>query len=166
MMNAICNFTIFPLFLQVWYNVPMIRVVAGGKKNAAWCAEAVSEYEKRLRKPFDVTWEYMDEDRLARKLSEWPFQRGRDFVICCDERGENISSREFSGMLEKAFLRDLDVVILIGGAYGFDDSIREKADFVWSFSKLVFPHMIARLIVAEQVYRAQEISRGRKYHHE
>ena len=69
-------------------------------------------------------------------------------------------------MIEKAFLRDLDVVILIGGAYGFDDSVREKADFVWSFSKLVFPHMIARLIVTEQVYRAQEISRGGKYHHE
>ena len=165
-MNAIYNFTIFPLFLQVWYNVSMIRVVAGGKKNAAWCAEVVSEYEKRLRKPFDVVWEFVEEEKLTRRLSDWPYKRGKDYVICCDERGENISSREFSGMIEKAFLRDLDVVILIGGAYGFDDSVREKADFVWSFSKLVFPHMIARLIVTEQVYRAQEISRGGKYHHE
>jgi 23S rRNA (pseudouridine1915-N3)-methyltransferase len=49
---------------------------------------------------------------------------------------------------------------------GFDDAIRTKSDFVWSFSKLVFPHMIARLIVVEQVYRAQEIARGGKYHHE
>ena len=144
----------------------MIKIIAGGKKNAIWCAEAISEYEKRLRKPFDVTWEFVDEDKLARKLSDWPFARGRELVICCDERGENISSREFSRKLETAFLNNLEVVILIGGAYGFDDSVREKSDFVWSFSKLVFPHMIARLVVAEQIYRAQDIFNGGKYHHE
>ncbi|MDO4746740.1 MAG: 23S rRNA (pseudouridine(1915)-N(3))-methyltransferase RlmH [Candidatus Saccharibacteria bacterium] len=59
-----------------------------------------------------------------------------------------------------------EVVILVGGAYGFDENVREKADFVWSFSKLVFPHMIARLIVAEQTYRAQEIFHNHPYHHE
>ncbi len=144
----------------------MIKIIAGGKKNAIWCAEAISDYEKRLRKPFDVTWEFVDEDKLARKLSDWPFTRGRELVICCDERGENISSREFSRKLETAFLNNLEVVILIGGAYGFDDSVREKSDFVWSFSKLVFPHMIARLVVAEQIYRAQDIFNGGKYHHE
>ena len=58
-----------------------------------------------------------------------------------------------------------EIVILIGGAYGFDNNIREKADFVWSFSKLVFPHMIARLMVVEQIYRASEILKGSKYHH-
>ena len=58
-----------------------------------------------------------------------------------------------------------NVVILIGGAYGFSEEIREKADFIWSFSKLVFPHMLARTIVAEQTYRAQEIAKGGHYHH-
>lgn len=140
--------------------------MAGGKKNPVWCAEAISEYEKRLRKPFDVSWEFIEEEKLARKLADWPFARGKEMVICCDERGENISSPEFSRTLEKAFIGDLDVVILIGGAYGFSPEVRERADLVWSFSKLVFPHMIARLIVTEQIYRAQEISRGGKYHHE
>ena len=150
----------------MWYNGFMIKIIAGGKKSVGWCVEACSEYEKRLRKPFDVTWEFMDEEKLARKLLDWPFQRGRDFVICCDERGDNISSREFSSKLEKAFVGGYDVIILIGGAYGFAPEVREKADFVWSFSKLVFPHMIARLIVMEQIYRAQDIFQGGKYHHE
>ena len=147
------------------YNLDMIRIIAGGKKSVSWCTEACAEYEKRLRKPFDVSWEFIDEDKLLRKLSNWPFT-GQDYVICCDERGENISSDEYSQRLEKAFLNSRNVVILIGGAYGFSDEIRSKADFVWSFSKLVFPHMIARLLVVEQTYRAQEIAHGGKYHHE
>lgn len=143
----------------------MIRIIAGGKKNAPWCEMACEEYEKRLRKPFDLHFEFIEEEKLLKKLADWPFT-GREFVICCDERGKNISSDEYSSMLERVFLDSREVVILIGGAYGFDDTIRAKADFVWGFSKLVFPHMIARLIVTEQIYRAQEIARGGKYHHE
>lgn len=143
----------------------MIRIIAGGKKNAGWVLEAISEYEKRLRKPFLVTWEFLEEEKFLKKLEEWPFSSS-EFVICCDERGKNISSDEYSRLLSQAFLSSREVVILIGGAYGFSDHVREKADFVWSFSKLVFPHMIARLIVSEQTYRAQEIFNGGKYHHE
>ncbi|MDO5475095.1 MAG: 23S rRNA (pseudouridine(1915)-N(3))-methyltransferase RlmH [Candidatus Saccharibacteria bacterium] len=143
----------------------MIRIICGGKKNAGWVLEAISEYEKRLRKPFLVTWEFLEEEKFLKKLEEWPFSSS-EFVICCDERGKNISSDEYSRLLSQAFLSSREVVILIGGAYGFSDHVREKADFVWSFSKLVFPHMIARLIVSEQTYRAQEIFNGGKYHHE
>ncbi len=143
----------------------MIRIICGGKKNVAWLAEACQEYEKRLRKPFELKWEFIEEEKLLKRLDEWPFSR-RECVICCDERGENISSDEFSKRLEKSFLDGRDVVILIGGAYGFNDFVREKADFIWSFSKLVFPHMIARLVVCEQVYRASQIAIGGPYHHE
>ena len=142
----------------------MIRIIAGGKKHAAWAAEACAEYEKRLRKPFEISWEFVEEEKLNKRLTEWPFG-GREFVICCDERGKNISSDEFSSLLSEKFVEGREVVILIGGAYGFSESTREKADLVWGFSRLVFPHMIARLIVTEQVYRAQEIARGGAYHH-
>ena len=64
----------------------MIRIVAGGKKNASWVLEACAEYEKRLRKPYEITWEFVEEEKLNKKLEEWQFS-GRDFVICCDERG-------------------------------------------------------------------------------
>ena len=144
----------------------MIRIICGGKKNAGAVAELISEYEKRLRKPFEVVWEFCEEEKLVRKLTEWSFDSIRSYVICCDERGENISSDEYCQRLSKAFLNGREVVILIGGAYGFPPEVRERADFVWSFSKLVFPHMIARLLVAEQTYRAQEIAKGSHYHHE
>lgn len=143
----------------------MIRIIAGGKKNSDEFLSLINEYEKRLQKPFDISWHFIDEDKLNQYLEKWPFD-GNNYVICCDERGENISSDEYSRRLEKAFLESREVVILIGGAYGFSEEVRNRADFIWSFSKLVFPHKIARLIVAEQIYRAQEIARGGKYHHE
>ena len=107
----------------------MIRIIAGGKKNAGAYAEIVSEYEKRLRKPYDIHWEFYDEEKLAKKLANWPFD-GRDYVICCDERGKNISSPEYSSLLSRAFVNGRDDIILIGGAYGFAPEVREKSDFV------------------------------------
>ena len=128
--------------------------------------EAIADYEKRLRKPYDLRWEFHDEDKLIRKLEEWPFEKASYYVICCDERGKNISSGEYSSILSRAFVNGCGVVILIGGAYGFPETVREKADFVWSLSKLVFPHIIARIITVEQIYRASQIAMGGKYHHE
>ena len=144
----------------------MIRIICGGKKNAGAALELISEYEKRLRKPFEVSWEFYEEEKLERKLAEWPFDRALEYVICCDERGKNISSDEYSQRLLRAFVDRKEVVILIGGAYGFSDFVRGRADFIWSFSKLVFPHQLFRVMVVEQTYRAQEIARGGKYHHE
>lgn len=142
----------------------MIKIIAGGKKHISWAEEAIKEYEKRLIKPYNIEWEYVEEEKLNKRLSDWPFS-GHDFVIICDERGKNISSEAYSKLLQEAFLASKNVIILIGGAYGFSDEIREKADFIWSFSELVFPHMLARTIVAEQTYRAQEIQKGSHYHH-
>lgn len=142
----------------------MIKIIAGGKKHSNWAMEAISEYEKRLKKPFDLTWNFMPEDKLDKYLSDWPFS-GNQYVIICDERGANISSEEFSSKLSSAFLANREVIILIGGAYGFNEEVRQKSDFVWSFSKLVFPHMIARLVVTEQIYRASQILVGGPYHH-
>ena len=60
-----------------------------------------------------------------------------------------------------------DVVVVIGGAFGhFSPDILGRANVIWSLSKLVFPHQICRLIVTEQIYRAQEIYLGHAYHHE
>ena len=89
-----------------------------------------------------------------------------DFVILLDERGKNISSPELAKMLSNGFVNSQNFVIIIGGAFGVADELLQRANFVWSLSKLVFPHQIVRLILVEQVYRAQEISSGGKYHHE
>ena len=143
----------------------MIRIIAGGKKHLDWVNMAVAEYQKRLKKPFNIEWQFYEEDKLLKYLEKWPFS-GHEFVMVLDERGLNIPSVELANKINKQFVDGKEVVILIGGAFGFTDEIRAKANFVWSLSKLVFPHQLVRAILSEQIYRAQEISLGGKYHHE
>lgn len=143
----------------------MIKIIAGGKKSAGWVLEAQQEYEKRLKKPFDIKWEIYEEEKLVKRLANWEF-KSQELVILADERGANISSVELSEKLVRAFNASREVVVIIGGAFGVSEEVREKADFIWSFSRLVFPHMLMRVMMVEQIYRAQEIAHDGKYHHE
>ncbi|HMP88156.1 MAG TPA: 23S rRNA (pseudouridine(1915)-N(3))-methyltransferase RlmH, partial [Lacibacter sp.] len=83
-----------------------------------------------------------------------------------DERGKHISSEELAGFINQRSNESCkNIVFLIGGAYGLDPTVLERARFTWSLSRLVFPHQLVRLILAEQVYRACTILRNEKYHH-
>ena len=151
----------------------MIRVVAVGKRHESWVAEGIERYETRLKKPFDVEWliiahSAFEADRARQEESERILSRLRDdyFVVLLDERGKNIDSPTLSRLYEDELSHGKQIVVIIGGAYGVDDRIHQRADIVWSLSKLVFPHQLVRLILAEQIYRAQEIARGGAYHHE
>ena len=142
----------------------MIHIIAGGKKHLDWVNIAVSEYQKRLKKPFNIEWELIEEEKLNQYLAKWPFS-GQQYVILLDERGKNLSSPELSGILSQQFVNSREVVIIIGGAFGVSEEIRQKTHLVWSLSRLVFPHQLVRAILTEQIYRAQEIYNGGKYHH-
>jgi hypothetical protein len=150
-----------------------MRIIAIGKKHEKWVSSGIELFEKRLKKPFDLKWDILPHSNFAEeKAREEETQRilakikPSDFVILLDERGKNISSPELAKMLSNGFVNSQNFVIIIGGAFGVADELLQRANFVWSLSKLVFPHQIVRLILVEQVYRAQEISSGGKYHHE
>lgn len=149
-----------------------VKVLAVGKKHEKWVTDGIDRYEKRLRKPFDTTWQLLphaaregdaarteESERILAKVD-----RGA-FLVLLDERGKNVDSPALAKTLQGAFDAGRQVVVVIGGAYGVSDEVRARADFVWSLSKLVFPHQLVRLILAEQLYRAQEIAAGRPYHH-
>lgn len=149
-----------------------VRVLTVGKKHEPWVSDGIARYEQRLRKPFDVSWQLLphsaregeaaraeESDRILAKADPGAF------LVLLDERGRNVDSPELARTLQGAFDTGRAVVIVIGGAYGVDDRVRERAGFVWSLSKLVFPHQLVRLILAEQLYRAQVIAAGRPYHH-
>lgn len=149
-----------------------VKILAIGKKHETWVADGIVRYEKRLRKPFEASWQLLPhsarEGEAARaEESERILARTLvgDFLVLLDERGQNVDSPRIAGVLQGAFDSGQQVTLVIGGAYGVDDRVRARADFVWSLSKLVFPHQLVRLIVAEQLYRAQEIAGGRPYHH-
>ena len=151
----------------------MIRVIAVGKRHAAWIEAGIERYEKRLRRPYDVEWVFLPHsqftaDRARQEESDRILSRlkAEDFVILLDERGKNIDSPALSRLIEAEISHGRQIVVIVGGAYGVDDRVLGRANFVWSLSRLVFPHQLVRLILTEQLYRAQEIARGGGYHHE
>lgn len=87
-------------------------------------------------------------------------------LILLDERGKALTSPEWAQSFQNLMNNSTrTLVLLIGGAYGVSDAVRARAAQVWSLSKLVFPHQLVRLIVAEQVYRAFSILHNSPYHH-
>ena len=149
-----------------------ISVLAVGKKHESWVAEGIQRYTRRLRKPYDLSWKLLahsakenDAARQEESARILAALKPGQHVMLLDERGSNISSPALASHLQRQFVSGRSVVMVIGGAYGVSAELQARADFTWSLSKLVFPHQLVRLILAEQIYRAQEISAGRPYHH-
>ena len=150
----------------------MITIVAIGKKHEDWVATGIERYERRLKRPFDIKWVLLPHSSLegrSARLEESERIRSRlgdrTHAILLDERGTQATSERLAARLEGLFAAGKDIVLIIGGAYGVDDALQARADEVWSLSDLVFPHQLVRLLVTEQLYRAQEITRGSNYHH-
>lgn len=148
-----------------------IKIIAIGKKHEKWVKDGIDRYETRLRKPWDITWQYLPHSSLAAEAARAEESRRilekvdrDDYLVLLDERGKMLNSPALARLLE-AQLGFKKVVLVIGGAYGVDDSVRARANTVWSLSDLVFPHQLVRLIITEQIYRAGEIAAGRPYHH-
>ncbi|TAL80764.1 MAG: 23S rRNA (pseudouridine(1915)-N(3))-methyltransferase RlmH [Bacteroidetes bacterium] len=90
-----------------------------------------------------------------------------DYVILLDERGKELRTLDFSGLLEKIFmLPKKRILFVIGGPWGFSDEVYSRADFKMSLSKMTFPHQLVRLLFLEQLYRTFTIIKGEPYHHE
>lgn len=149
-------------------------LAAFGKMRSAELSAAAGEYFKRLRKYTSA--EVLD---IKEERGESPAARRReaqrlagslregDFLVLCDERGRQLSSRELADLLAKRERAGRGrSVFLVGGPYGVDESLRARADLVLSLGRLTLPHEIARLVLVEQIYRAFTILRGEKYHHE
>jgi len=153
---------------RIWYTLYMnILIISPGKKHSPEMAALIGEYEKRLGGRFDVSWKFIPagdiKDECAAILKAL---QPDDFVILLDEKGSAVTSVQFSKMLEpSAVSSSKRIVFVIGGAYGVDDSVRSRARKTVSLSAMTLPHMIVRLLLVEQIYRASEIIRGGKYHH-
>lgn len=150
-----------------------IRIIAIGKKHENWVSEGIERYENRLKVPFSCGWQLLPhssrsdiaarEEESVRILERL---KPGDFVILLDERGTLYDSPSISRLLLVPLQRSQSVIIIIGGAYGVNQAVHERANVIWSLSPLVFPHQLVRLLLVEQLYRAQGIAGGHPYHHE
>lgn len=149
-----------------------LTIVSVGKKHEQWVVEGIERYQNRLREPYQIKWLLLPHSNLSGPRALQDESRAllsrlhaNDYVILLDEHGSAIDSLAFSTKIENCFNSSASVVFVIGGAYGVSQEIIDRAQFVWSLSPLVFPHQLVRLMLVEQIYRAQEIARGSEYHH-
>ena len=148
-----------------------VRLFAIGERMPAWVAEGFAEYRKRLSRELpleliEIGTRGRGEPAKARAAEgEALLAAARDaHVVALDGRGEAWSSEALARQLSTWKMGGCDVALLIGGADGHSDAVLKRADQRWSLGPLTLPHMLVRLVVAEQLYRAATILAGHPYH--
>jgi 23S rRNA (pseudouridine1915-N3)-methyltransferase len=155
-----------------------IQLIVVGKTDAPYLRDGISQYEKRLKHYFPFELKEIPELKNARNLREPQIKDAEgelilkllsnsDHVVLLDEQGKQFRSIEFSQYIQKKANAGLkQLVLVIGGAYGFSDAVYQRSNEKLSLSKMTFSHQMVRLFAIEQVYRAMTILRNEPYHHE
>lgn len=149
-------------------------VAVVGKPRDRDLAAAISEYETRAARywPLEVA-EVREASGRGVSPADVRSREGERLlervppsaqVIACDERGDRLTSAQFATLLSDARDRAQDLAFVIGGAFGLPDAVRERANRTIQMAPWTLPHELARLVLAEQLYRAGTIARGEPYH--
>jgi len=155
-----------------------VKLLVLGKTEEPYLIEGLKSYENRIRRYLTLEIIEIQGLKNASHLSkqEWkakeaaklmPFLTNNDIIVLLDEKGKEMTSIEFSSFLNQKFSSgSKNLVFVVGGPYGFDESVTKMAGFRLSLSQLTFSHQMVRLFFLEQLYRALTILRNEAYHHE
>jgi len=153
-----------------------LRILSVGHKMPDWVEQACAEYLKRMPREASVEIiEIRPDKRASGKNSEVVQEAeadrileaaGKDLLIVLDEHGQEITTTQLAQRMENWLAGGRDVALVIGGADGLHASLKKKADWLWSLSKLTMPHGMVRVVLAEQLYRAWTVIQNHPYHRE
>ena len=140
------------------------HVFAIGKPKLDFARLGIEEYSDRLKPFVPVDINYVKPAQSDESLTLLERSKGM-FRVVLDERGENLGSRALAKRISEWELHSKrDLALMIGGADGHSDELRQAAGWVWSLSKLTFQHELALVVALEQLYRAYTIKAGLPYH--
>jgi len=153
-----------------------LRVLVVGRTDTGFIRDGVEHYLKRLRALHPIEWEEVraaghsgrkpDQVLAAERVAILKRVAPADWLILLDERGRARTSPQLAEWLGKLHLLDnASAVLLVGGAYGVADEVRQRANEKLCLSQLTLPHQLVRIILLEQLYRAATILAGQPYHH-
>ena len=156
-----------------------VTIYAHGTLAESHWRDACAEYVKRLTRLWPLTIVEAAEVRLPQNPTEGEIARAlateaktalskispRAYVIALCIEGEMLTSPALSKKMEDAAAHGAsEIVFLIGSSYGMDESLKRRAELRMSFSRMTFPHPLARVMLCEQIYRAAQIAHGAPYH--
>lgn len=155
-----------------------VKIISLGKLKEKYLRDAEAEYMKRLSgyaktEIIEIEPERISDNPSANEIdialcneAEKILRRidkGSYVIAMCIE-GKQLDSSEFSTLIEKQSAEGKNITFIIGSSYGLHNSIKEKANLKFSFSKMTFPHQLFRIMLLEQLYRGFKINEGSKYH--
>lgn len=155
-----------------------ITFVTVGKTEDAYLKEGIEKYVKRLKHytklemaeiPELKNTKALTEDQQKAKEAELILKKitPLDHVILLDENGTELTSVQFANYINKrSVTSSANLIFIVGGPYGFDDSVYQRANDKLSLSRMTFSHQMVRLFFTEQLYRAFSIIKGEPYHHQ
>ncbi|WP_299157219.1 23S rRNA (pseudouridine(1915)-N(3))-methyltransferase RlmH [uncultured Tenacibaculum sp.] len=155
-----------------------IKLLAIGKTDDKNLIQLIDNYQNRLKHYIKFELEIIPDIKNVKNLSEAQQKekegtlilsklQNTDQLILLDDKGKHFSSIEFSQYLQKKMNSGIkQLVLVIGGPYGFSDAIYKKSQGKISLSKMTFSHQMIRLFIIEQIYRGYTILRNEPYHHE
>ncbi len=150
-----------------------MQLLCVSKRPASWVVGANAEYLKRLQGKLDIEVRELPPARGVAGAEQQKRREGEIIqkavpvgaaLVALDERGDIWSSAELAKQLTNWQERYQDVMLVIGGAEGLAEEIRQRATSVWSLTRLTLPHQLARIVVIEQIYRAWSLLNNHPYH--
>jgi 23S rRNA (pseudouridine1915-N3)-methyltransferase len=162
------------------YNNLLMKItfLTVGKTEDAYLKEGIDKYVKRLKHYTKLAiieiyelknTKALTNEQQKAKEAELILKKitPTDYVILLDEKGIQLSSQQFAGYINKKAIGSVaNLVFIVGGPYGFDPSVHQRANDKLSLSAMTFSHQMVRLFFIEQLYRAYTIIKGEPYHHE
>jgi 23S rRNA (pseudouridine1915-N3)-methyltransferase len=153
-----------------------LTLIFVGRASDSYIREGCRKYEERIRRYAQLRLVPIPEERIVAKgrkdyilqqegrriLEKLPSEA---FTVALDEKGKPLTSEAFARSLDLwSRSGSREISFILGGPYGLEDSLKEKADFRLSFSTMTLAHGLARMLLLEQVYRAFSLLRGEPYH--
>lgn len=153
-----------------------IKILAIGKTNKGFTLDGLNEYLGRLKRYIPFQWKEVPDIKRSNKTTQHEIKQreaeiilkevsSTTFLILLDENGKQFTSEKFANYLEKKMVNEPDILFVIGGAYGFDQSVYDRSNEKLSLSEMTFSHQMVRMFFVEQIYRAFTIIKGEPYHH-
>ena len=158
-------------------NCMKIQLLCTGKENNFNIKADIEEFTQRISRYYPVEWKIIPPLKSRTGLPEKILKikeatlilgsiKKEDYLVALDEKGTMLNSTKLAAWIQTRANESVkQLVFLIGGAYGLDESVLKRANFIWSLSSLTLPHQLVRLILAEQIYRSCTIIKNEKYHH-
>ena len=143
-------------------------ILSVGKEKDELTSPLIKHFELRILRYLPIEWSYISHDVTKEKEGEKIMEllKKEDYVVLLDEKGKDIKTEALAELIENRMVDSVRrMVFIVGGAYGVSKNVEERANYTWKLSSLVFPHMLVRVILVEQIYRALTIIKGEKYHH-